>query len=210
VGFFVLESVQTVLSGADFYYWFVAGFSDKDCLRNRNNSFAIDSPTSDVPITPLVQGFYCYRNWTLNKWFDVSAWLLLSYVYYLSVVQPIETTWMRSSRNGVGWDQCVYGPIYSEHIVRNLITVAITLLVSDQITSTLKVPKRLCLFFSCDKWAATEDQTQNKPPYNSRRLRKKKNRRCCHRYRSWVRFTAPPAFRVFSVRAFYSSSRKLK
>jgi hypothetical protein len=68
---FLVETVQTALTGADVYYWFMAGFGDPSRLRNSNFS-AIDSPTADAIISFIVQGFFCYRIWTLNK----KAWWL--------------------------------------------------------------------------------------------------------------------------------------
>ncbi len=63
---FLFETAQTALTGADVYYWFIAGFGDLNRLRNSNFS-AIDSPTIDAFISLIVQGFFCYRIWTLNK-----------------------------------------------------------------------------------------------------------------------------------------------
>ncbi|KAF8470498.1 hypothetical protein DFH94DRAFT_637689, partial [Russula ochroleuca] len=79
---FVLETVQTALTGADLYYWFAAGFDDIDRLRNHNNFSAIDSPTMDAPISLIVQGFYCYRIWTLNK----RLWWLCSVIAIVRVL----------------------------------------------------------------------------------------------------------------------------
>ena len=58
--------MQTALTGGDIYYWFIAGFGDMDRLKNSRFS-AIDSPTIDAIISLIVQGFFCYRIWTLNK-----------------------------------------------------------------------------------------------------------------------------------------------
>ena len=78
---FLIETAQTALTGADIYYWFMAGFGNLDRLRNSRFS-AIDSPTIDAFISLIVQGFFCYRIWTLNKrmW-----WLCL----IIAVVCPI-------------------------------------------------------------------------------------------------------------------------
>ena len=63
---FLIETVQTALTGGDIYYWFITGFGDLDRLKNSRFS-AIDSPTIDAIISLIVQGFFCFRIWTLNK-----------------------------------------------------------------------------------------------------------------------------------------------
>ncbi|KAI0293481.1 hypothetical protein B0F90DRAFT_1399316 [Multifurca ochricompacta] len=63
---FLLETVQTALTGADIYYWFMVGFGDLEGLRNSRFS-PIDTPTMDAFISLIVQAFFCYRIWTLNK-----------------------------------------------------------------------------------------------------------------------------------------------
>ena len=63
---FILETVQTVLSGSDVYYWFVAGFGDMSRLRHTHFA-SINGSVLDAPISLIVQGFYCYRIWTLRK-----------------------------------------------------------------------------------------------------------------------------------------------
>jgi len=44
----------------------MAGFGNLEGLNNSNFS-AIDSPTIDAFISLIVQGFFCYRIWSLNK-----------------------------------------------------------------------------------------------------------------------------------------------
>jgi hypothetical protein len=63
---FLLETAQTALTGVDVYRWFITGFGNLDSLRDPNFA-AIDSPTIDAIISLIVQGFYCYRIWTLRK-----------------------------------------------------------------------------------------------------------------------------------------------
>jgi hypothetical protein len=63
---FLLDTVQTALTGADVYFWFIAGFGNVERLKDSNFS-PIDSPTIDAFISLIVQGFFCYRIWTLNK-----------------------------------------------------------------------------------------------------------------------------------------------
>jgi len=70
---FLLETAQTALTGADIYYWFIAGFGELDSLRN--NWFSpIDIVIMDGLISLITQLFFCYRIWILNKrllWFCV-------------------------------------------------------------------------------------------------------------------------------------------
>ncbi|KAH9987444.1 hypothetical protein BJV74DRAFT_951641 [Russula compacta] len=85
---FLLETAQTALTGADAYYWFMAGFGNLESLRNSN--FApIDSPTIDAFISLIVQGFFCYRIWTLN---NRTLWLPLV-IAVLSITQAIGAAW---------------------------------------------------------------------------------------------------------------------
>ena len=63
---FVLEAVQTALTGADLYFWFVDGFGNVERLHDSH--FApIDLPIIHSIVSFVVQGFLCYRIWTLNK-----------------------------------------------------------------------------------------------------------------------------------------------
>ncbi len=69
-----METVQTVLNGADVYFWFIEGFGDVDRLKDSH--FApIDIPIIHAVISFIVQLYFCYRIWILNKrrssWFCV-------------------------------------------------------------------------------------------------------------------------------------------
>jgi hypothetical protein len=84
---FLLETVQTALTGADAYYWFMAGFGNMERLRNSN--FApIDSPFIDAVISLVVQVFFCYRIWTLS---DRTLWLPLLIVVVRVLLLPSQT-----------------------------------------------------------------------------------------------------------------------
>ncbi|KAI9431598.1 hypothetical protein H4582DRAFT_2084738 [Lactarius indigo] len=53
---FLLETAQTALNGANFYYWFIAGFGDVEHLANSH--FApIDIPIITVVIALVVQAY---------------------------------------------------------------------------------------------------------------------------------------------------------
>jgi len=63
---FLLETVQTALTGADVYYWFVAGFGDVEHLENSHFG-PIDVPVILAVVALIVQGHFCFRIWALNR-----------------------------------------------------------------------------------------------------------------------------------------------
>jgi len=85
---FLLETVQTALTGADVYFWFMAGFGDLERLKKSNFS-PIDSPTIDGVISLIIQGFFAYRIWTLNK---RALWLSLL-IIVLAIAQAVGAAW---------------------------------------------------------------------------------------------------------------------
>ena len=110
---FLLESVQMILTGIDVYSWFAVGFGDIERLGRSHWHFSslIDGMVMNAPISLIVQGFYCYRIWKLNK-----RWLWLCVVIAIVrifpfAVQPIpllkrwlgEAFFMSSSRNCFEW-----------------------------------------------------------------------------------------------------------
>ncbi|KAI0280489.1 hypothetical protein BGY98DRAFT_320842 [Russula aff. rugulosa BPL654] len=85
---FLLETVQTALTGADVYYWFIAGFGDLEGLKKSRFS-PIDIPTMDAFISLIVQVFFCYRIWTLSK----RLWWFCIVIAILSVTQTTGALW---------------------------------------------------------------------------------------------------------------------
>ncbi|KAH9170414.1 hypothetical protein EDB89DRAFT_1303068 [Lactarius sanguifluus] len=85
---FVLETAQTALTGADMYYWFVNGFGDVEHLA-RSRFSPIDSPIITAVISPIVQGYFCYRIWTLNRRLSWVCWIIA----IVSVTQSIAGMW---------------------------------------------------------------------------------------------------------------------
>jgi hypothetical protein len=62
---FLLETVQTALSGADLYYWFVSGFGNMKHLTSPY--FApFDTPIMGSVFSLCVQLFFVYRIWVLG------------------------------------------------------------------------------------------------------------------------------------------------
>jgi hypothetical protein len=57
---FLLETVQTALSGADLYYWFAVGFGKLDHLFSPFLSF-LDVPIMGSFVALIVQFFFVYR-----------------------------------------------------------------------------------------------------------------------------------------------------
>ncbi|KAI9433053.1 hypothetical protein H4582DRAFT_1028077 [Lactarius indigo] len=71
---FLLETVQTALTGADIYHWFVAGFGNVERLQHSHFT-PIDFPLFNTIISFIVQGYFCYRIWVLNS---RSSWICLT------------------------------------------------------------------------------------------------------------------------------------
>lgn len=76
---FVLETVQTALSGADLYYWFVSGYGDMNHLSSPFAS-TFDIPLLESLVSAMVQYFYAYRVWVLSnkqsRWFCLTICLV--------------------------------------------------------------------------------------------------------------------------------------
>ncbi|KAH9064493.1 hypothetical protein EDB87DRAFT_1829200 [Lactarius vividus] len=72
---FLLETIQTALTGADIYYWFVAGFGNAERLWNPHFT-PIDVPIIGAVISFVVQGYFCYRIWVLNKRSSWICWII--------------------------------------------------------------------------------------------------------------------------------------
>jgi hypothetical protein len=80
---FLFETVQTALTGADVWYWFMAGFGDYRGLAK--NWFAlIDIAIMGAIISLIVQLFFCYRIHTLNK----RLWWLCAIIAVVSLISP--------------------------------------------------------------------------------------------------------------------------
>ncbi|KAH9077831.1 hypothetical protein EDB83DRAFT_2514547 [Lactarius deliciosus] len=72
---FLVETTQTALTGADIYYWFVAGFGNVE--RFGNSHFApVDVDIIGTIISFVVQGYFCYRIWVLNKRSSWVCWII--------------------------------------------------------------------------------------------------------------------------------------
>ncbi|KAH9952895.1 hypothetical protein BC827DRAFT_208291 [Russula dissimulans] len=69
-----LETVQTALSGADLYYWFVSGYGD---LTHLSSPYAspFDVPLIESVVSLIVEFFFAYRIWVLGA--KRSGWFCL-------------------------------------------------------------------------------------------------------------------------------------
>ncbi|KAF8265004.1 hypothetical protein EI94DRAFT_1737038 [Lactarius quietus] len=86
---FFLETVQTALTGSDVYYWFIAGFGDVERLAHSH--FApVDIAFNSAIISLIVQGYFCYRIWVLEKRLSWICWIIV----VCAVTQSAASTWM--------------------------------------------------------------------------------------------------------------------
>jgi hypothetical protein len=79
---FLLETVQTALTGADVYHWFASGYGDLNRLATPFAS-AIDVPIMESIVSAMVQFFYAYRVWILSN----KSWWFCSLICLVSRLQ---------------------------------------------------------------------------------------------------------------------------
>ncbi|KAH9066219.1 hypothetical protein EDB87DRAFT_1573837 [Lactarius vividus] len=88
----------------------------------------LDSPTIDAFISLIVQGFFCYRIWTLNK----RMWWLCLIIAILSVTQAVGGAWGGIKSATLGRYAVIKSALYlwlvTSAVVDILIAVAMTLL----------------------------------------------------------------------------------
>ncbi|KAH9170020.1 hypothetical protein EDB89DRAFT_1370879 [Lactarius sanguifluus] len=124
---FLVETIQTALSGADVYYWFVAGFGNLERLRN-SHFVAVDIPIIGTVISFIVQGYFCYRIWVLNSrsswicWIIVVAAVTQSAAGIWSSIKPLTNEKFAASKTAL------YLWAISSALADILIAVAMTLL----------------------------------------------------------------------------------
>ncbi|KAH8998279.1 hypothetical protein EDB86DRAFT_3101887 [Lactarius hatsudake] len=124
---FVLETVQTALTGADIYYWFVTGFGDVERLGNSHFT-PIDAPIMTAVSSLTVQGYFCYRIWTLTNRRSWICWIIA----VNAVIQAAAEMWLSITslkvEKYVVSKTAVYLWSISSAIADILIAVAMTLL----------------------------------------------------------------------------------
>jgi hypothetical protein len=90
-GIFLIETLETALSGWDLYHWFASGFGNMDRLEDPYAG-PFDAPIIGSIVSGTVQYFFIYRIWVLSN--RKSRWLcvIISIVSRLYVSDPIHST----------------------------------------------------------------------------------------------------------------------
>lgn len=89
--------------GADLHYWFIQGFGDVEGLKDSHYA-PIDIAIMHSIISLVVQEYFCYRIWTLNRrlsWFCV----------VIAIVRSLSFPFPRKSHHDLAWVQ--FGVIQS-------------------------------------------------------------------------------------------------
>jgi len=94
-GVFLLETLQTALTGADLYYWFASGFGNFGHLTSPYAT-VFDVPMIGSVVSLTVQFFFMYRIMVLSKkeswWLCLFIFLVGNFfpkVRYLSYSSPL-------------------------------------------------------------------------------------------------------------------------
>ncbi|KAI9433049.1 hypothetical protein H4582DRAFT_2061377 [Lactarius indigo] len=124
---FLLDTIQTALTGADIYYWFVAGFGNVERLETSHFT-PIDIAVITAVISFIVQGYFCYRIWVLNSRSSWICWIIA----VAAVTQLLAAMWEGAKsltvENHVISKTGVYLWAISSALADILIAVAMTLL----------------------------------------------------------------------------------
>ncbi|KAI0263188.1 hypothetical protein BC834DRAFT_320622 [Gloeopeniophorella convolvens] len=83
-GIFLLETLQTALTGADLYYWFASGFGNMEHF-GRSHAAPYDVPIIGAFISMAVQLFYAYRIWVLER----RCWWICALICIGSMVDSV-------------------------------------------------------------------------------------------------------------------------
>ncbi|KAG6916857.1 hypothetical protein DXG01_004838, partial [Tephrocybe rancida] len=77
-GLFILDTLQSVLGTADAFFWLAKGFGNMNMLADPYIS-PFDQPMLDGIIAFIVQTFFCWRLWVLQKswWLPVSVFVIV-------------------------------------------------------------------------------------------------------------------------------------
>ncbi|KAH9034691.1 hypothetical protein EDB85DRAFT_976366 [Lactarius pseudohatsudake] len=126
---FLVETVQTALTGADIYYWFVAGFGNVERLENSH--FApVNVSIITAVISFIVQGYFCYRIWVLTRK-SRSSWICWI-IAVAAVTQLVAAVWAGTKslmhKNYVVPRTALYLWAISSALADILIAMAMTLL----------------------------------------------------------------------------------
>ncbi|KAH9060357.1 hypothetical protein EDB83DRAFT_910527 [Lactarius deliciosus] len=124
---FLLETIQTALTGADIYYWFVSGFGNVERLGN-SHFFPVDVPIIGTIISFIVQGYFCYRIWVLNKRISWICWIIAVAAVIESAAGIWATIKPLTDENYATPKTTIYLWAISSALADVLIAVAMTLL----------------------------------------------------------------------------------
>ncbi|KAF5386679.1 hypothetical protein D9615_001592 [Tricholomella constricta] len=81
---FVFETTQTCLNGVDIFEWYAAGFGNLAGIANPRLS-TIYTPIMGSVMALVVQAFFCYRIWVINR----SSWWWCLLIAAVSVIQAV-------------------------------------------------------------------------------------------------------------------------
>jgi len=84
-GVFLLETVQTALSGVDLYKWFATGFGNFETLLSLSLTY-VDVPILGSVVSLIVQFFFAYRILVLS---GKRSWWLCVIICLLSIVSAV-------------------------------------------------------------------------------------------------------------------------
>ncbi len=120
----LVETLQTALTGADLYYWFVSGFGNLDHLTSPYVS-AFDVPIIGSLVSFTVQLFFVYRIWILS---GRSSWLLCLVIClvsrsYRSRAHTSPSYFQFSTVNAVA---AFYGGVYVSLVCPELFPIRLT------------------------------------------------------------------------------------
>ena len=113
---FLLETAQTALTGADVHHWFIKGFGNEEQLKDSHYA-PIDIAIMHAIISLVVQEYFCYRIWALNKrllWFCVVISIVRGspYSFHEQTAMTLPEYRLQSSKRleqlGVGLWQALY------------------------------------------------------------------------------------------------------
>ncbi|KAH9952924.1 hypothetical protein BGW80DRAFT_1193581, partial [Lactifluus volemus] len=80
-GVFIIETLQTALSGADVYYWFASGYGNLNHLASPY-AMPFDIPIIGAVVSLSVQFFFVYRIWVLS---GKKSWLICLIICLVSL-----------------------------------------------------------------------------------------------------------------------------
>lgn len=85
------------MTAADLHYWFIQGFGDVEGLKDSHYA-PIDIAIMHSIISLIVQEYFCYRIWTLNKRL---SWLCIA----IAIVRSSIILFPRKNRHNLIWVQ---------------------------------------------------------------------------------------------------------